>query len=196
MADIHDLTMVEIPKGYSKAFPDLKRVLSVDRSFLEVMRQKSEENIAEIQKTREEGYPERVELSKEDLKELAERFDPNHMSQEEYDEFIDFLLDKGYLRQEETLRIGYHGVVCFRSQSEMSACYITDAKDALPYIGVGLSLTDLNGDVLAKCRLSTLWKTCHGAPEAVAAAEDTKNAFQAMAKVLESMKSYRSRAGI
>lgn len=51
----------------------------------------------------------RGSLTKEDIKELAARYDPTNMTQEEYDSFLDDLIEKGVLEKNDLKYIDYRG---------------------------------------------------------------------------------------
>lgn len=51
----------------------------------------------------------RTKLSNQDIAELAGKYDPHHMSQNQYDAFLDTLVEKGVLSREDTRRLGYNG---------------------------------------------------------------------------------------
>lgn len=54
--------------------------------------------------------PPRTKLSDTDIQELAEKYDPNSMTQEQYDAFLKELVDKGVLTRDEIGYMGYKGV--------------------------------------------------------------------------------------
>lgn len=51
----------------------------------------------------------RTELSDQEIAELAGRYNPNNMSQGQYDAFLDDLIEKGALSRFDALRLGHHG---------------------------------------------------------------------------------------
>lgn len=56
--------------------------------------------------------PPRTKLSDEDIKALADKYDPSSMSRSEYDSFLEDLVDKGVLTQQEIQYMGYKGMIC------------------------------------------------------------------------------------
>lgn len=99
---------------------------------------------------------ERAELTDEELAELADKFNPHDMTQEEYDEFLETLVDKKVLTQQEIKRAGYNGLVVGRALSDlcwdqltdctgMSIAQIFSMKSNLHLFGVG----GMAGDALS-----------------------------------------------
>lgn len=86
----------------------------------------------------------RETLSRQELEDMAAKYDPSHMSQEEYNAFIRDLLDQGVLGKSETYDIGLDRVV------------IRPGQELRIEMGSGLSgpeewvrtLADTNGDAL------------------------------------------------
>ena len=67
---------------------------------------------AQVKREAEEASKEpfvRAELTKEDIKELASKYDPTNMSQKEYDSFLDDLIEKGVLEKKDLSYIDYRG---------------------------------------------------------------------------------------
>lgn len=95
----------------------------------------------------------RAELTKEDIKELASKYDSTNMTQEEYDSFLDDLIEKGVLEIEDLRYIDYGGdLVVPGALSGHSIC-----------IGVGMidffsdNPFDLNGAIF-----SSTWTGARG----------------------------------
>lgn len=67
--------------------------------------------LQEKRKAEEEakGVFTRAELTDEDIKKLATQYDPDNMTQEEYDSFLDNLIDRGVLEKEDLNYIDYRG---------------------------------------------------------------------------------------
>lgn len=53
----------------------------------------------------------RKKLTDQELNELAGRYDPRNMTQDQYDAFLDELVEKGVLTRGDTTWLGYHGLV-------------------------------------------------------------------------------------
>ena len=51
----------------------------------------------------------RTRLSNQDLTELAGRYDPHNMTRDQYDSFLDDLIEKGALSRLDAMRLGHHG---------------------------------------------------------------------------------------
>lgn len=60
-------------------------------------------------------------LSSADIQFLASEYDPKNMSQSKYDEFLEYLHDKGVISKDEMITVGYHGMAtCPASLSSYS----------------------------------------------------------------------------
>lgn len=99
---------------------------------------------------------ERAELTDEEMAELAEKFNPHDMTQEEYDKFLEALVDKKVLTQQESRRAGYNGLVVGQALSDlcwdqltdctgMSIAQIFSMKSNINLFGVG----GMDGDALS-----------------------------------------------
>ena len=151
---------------------------------------------------------ERRELTKQELNELAarlaEKYDPSNMTQEEYDSFLDDLVEEGILSRNQLGQLGYHGWVVLGSLkdatlSEMGGCYIR-SKDIMtphnnPYYqryGYAMSLYDTKGNALAYASLmSILYPGSGSSAYFQNYAEKKQSNFEAMANVLEAMQRQR-----
>lgn len=51
----------------------------------------------------------RIRLTDQELAELASKYDPSNMTQDQYDAFLDELVEKGALSRSDALRLGYKG---------------------------------------------------------------------------------------
>lgn len=51
----------------------------------------------------------RKALTKDDIAALAAQYNPGKMSQEEYDAFLEDLVERGVLSKQELVRLGYKG---------------------------------------------------------------------------------------
>ncbi len=61
---------------------------------------------------------ERRELTEDELNELANKYDPTNMTREEYDSFLDDLVEQGILSKNELGPLGYHGFITVGSLAE------------------------------------------------------------------------------
>ena len=52
----------------------------------------------------------RRQLSAQEIADLSDKYDPSHMSQDQYDAFLDELVEKGALTPADTTWLGYHGL--------------------------------------------------------------------------------------
>lgn len=53
--------------------------------------------------------PNRTKLSDHEIADLASKYNPNSMTQDQYDAFLDDLIEKGALSRFDALRLGHHG---------------------------------------------------------------------------------------
>lgn len=106
--------------------------------------------------TRKTETADRRQLSAQELAELSGKYDPSHMSQEQYDAFLDELVEMGALTPADTTWLGRGGLQridvdmdkLFDAWSEGrlygGTAYVTSAGNEIP----GLSLEDADGDLL------------------------------------------------
>ena len=96
----------------------------------------------------------RKKLSNQEIAELASKYDPRHMTREQYDSFLDDLIEKGALSRFDAMRLGHHGWRILDMDPEAFAgggaecgtAYVTGSED---YSGVPMqTLEEANGDVL------------------------------------------------
>ncbi len=59
--------------------------------------------------TSESVTPVRTKLSDQEIADLAGKYDPNNMTQNQYDAFLDDLIGQGALSRFDAMRLGYHG---------------------------------------------------------------------------------------
>lgn len=59
--------------------------------------------------TYESETPTRTKLSDQEIAELADKYDPHNMTQDQYDTFLDDLMEKGALSRFDAMRLGYKG---------------------------------------------------------------------------------------
>lgn len=140
----------------------------------------------------------KAKLTDSDIAELAQKYNPNKMTQTEYDSFLDDLLDIGVLKKDEIGQLGYHGCVVVGSLAEGGfgfgcGCYQAsfESINKSPY-GFAMSLSDANGDALAYAKLMALWKPGSGSDGFLAFAEKGNNSFTALADILEAMQNYHN----
>ena len=57
----------------------------------------------------ESETPARTKLSDQEIAELAGRYDPHNMTRDQYDAFLDGLMEKGALSHLDAMRLGYRG---------------------------------------------------------------------------------------
>ena len=92
-------------------------------------------------------------LTTEEIQNLAKKYDPHNMSQDEYERFIAYLQDKNVLSQKETYDIGL-GRVTIRP-----GCYVQGRlAPNLPASALSIrTLNDANGDALYYVKLKAQW---------------------------------------
>ena len=150
---------------------------------------------------------ERRELTKQELNELAaglaRKYDPSHMTQEEYDSFLDDLVEEGILSRNQLGQLGYHGfVVLGCSPEEMKSGwggFCSRSEDITthhnnPYYqryGYAMSLSDTKGDALAYASLMSLIHPGSGSASFRDYIAKQQSNYEAMANVLEAMQRQR-----
>jgi hypothetical protein len=151
----------------------------------------------------------RRELSPAELRELAaglsEKYDPRSMTQEDYDSFMDDLVEEGLLSEHELGALGYHGFVVLGSILDVAdaphswgGSYWIDPKNPdwstyyRLYGDVG-TLGDVKGDMLAYTKMMSARQDPIGSDAFVRRAEILHTAYTVMANVLEAIQSQRSR---
>lgn len=72
--------------------------------------QEIEKRIAAEQEEARKNAPPRAKLSDEDAQELAEQYNPTAMTRDQYDAFLDDLIEAGALSRLDAARLGYHGL--------------------------------------------------------------------------------------
>lgn len=142
---------------------------------------------------------ERRELDEDTLEELAAKFlkkyNPTHMTQEEYDSFLDDLVEEGILSKNELGVLGYHGIIVMGSISDEPYCGATTVDTKNPNwdtyfsrYGYAKTFEELGGNTLAYAMMQVLWsKDPVGSSQFVKQVEAQTSAYSAMAKVLEAM---------
>lgn len=94
------------------------------------------------------------ELSETEIKELAEKYDPQNMSQAEYDEFIRYLEGKGVLSRLETSDLGMSRITIMPGYFEPAYMWTSSS-------GMGSSvhsLSDVGGNALQFAQIMTKWE--------------------------------------
>lgn len=93
-------------------------------------------------------------LSEADIQALAEKYDPQNMSQAEYDEFIRYLEGKGVLSRLETSDLGMSRITIVPGYSEPA--YIWTSSSSMGS-SVG-SLSDVGGNALQFAQIMSKWE--------------------------------------
>lgn len=115
---VYDQITIFTPEGrYTYSVPSGKTSIEIENRYLrDEDLQKIEEQIAaeqeEVKKNKEakkNALP-RAKLSDENILELAEHYDANAMTQEQYDAFLEVLVNKDVLTREEIGYMGYKGI--------------------------------------------------------------------------------------
>lgn len=93
-------------------------------------------------------------LSEADIQALAEKYDPQNMSQAEYDEFIRYLEDKGVLSRLETSDLGMSRITIVPGYFEPAYIWTSSS-------GMGSSvrsLSDVGGNALQFAQIMSKWE--------------------------------------
>ena len=90
--------------------PDSKVGIYWGKEFEEKLRSTIAQTAAE-QTEAAKNAPPRTKLTDDDVKELADKYNPGSMTRDEYDSFLEELVDKGVLTQQEIQYMGYKGMV-------------------------------------------------------------------------------------
>lgn len=90
--------------------PDSKVGIHWGKEFEEKLKSTIAQTAAE-QTEATKNAPHRAKLSDDDIKELASKYNPGSMTRDEYDSFLEELVDKGVLTQQEIQYMGYKGMV-------------------------------------------------------------------------------------
>ena len=93
-------------------------------------------------------------LSEAEIQELAKKYDPQDMTQDEYDEFIQYLEEKGVLSRLETSDLGMSRITIVPGYFEPA--YIWTSSSSM---GTSVnSLSDVGGDALQFAQIMAKWK--------------------------------------
>lgn len=151
----------------------------------------------------------RAELTQEDIKELAAKYAPDDMTQEEYDAFLDDLIEKGVMEKEDLKYIDYRGDLIPNGQFVR----VSSADPSLWEEGGGLiCVSSWTGDfrpsytafdarpdsanVLAWAKEISLWKP-HGPFGSLSDAANRRyDIYTTLAKALDAMQRQRIKNGL
>lgn len=150
------------------------------------------------------GPFERKILTKDELNklatELAAKYDPTNMTQEEYDSLLFELVDQGILCENDLGVMGLHGHFALGyGWSSGSFGVSTETLHSNPYYqryGSAKSLYDTNGNALAYASLVALFKPGAGNEAWRAYAETKQSSHEALANVLEAVQRKRQALGL
>ncbi len=199
--------------GYAGYLPGFdKPMIRYGKEFVESMKERATQNLANKHETvlppnapatydPMESF-DRRELTKGEFSELtaelAAKYDPSNMTQEEYDSLLDDLVKERILSRNELGPLGYHGFVVVGSLAEGGTGVSggTVSVDAAtlhnnPFYqryGLAFSLSDTGGNALAYAKLMALQIPASGITAGwLTFAEKRQSSFQALADVLEAM---------
>ena len=120
-------------------------------------------------------------LSESELKELAGKFDPHHMSQMQYDAFICSLQEKGILSRLETSDLGMSRVTIVPGYFEPAYTSSTlSGGDVFVH-----TLDDVNGDAIRFAQIMSQWQSCGDN-------QIKQNAYQKVLGILNQMNAVRT----
>lgn len=154
---------------------------------------------------------ERKILNKDELNELAaelaEKYDPTHMTGAEFDAFMDDLVKEGVLSEDELGVLGYHGFTVLWSPFEgdgmtgWRGCETLDTSNPewdtyYSRYGRVSSLQDCNGDALAYTKLMSFFKNPSGSDAFVKYAQTQRGDYAIIANILEAMQRKRQAMGL
>lgn len=149
---------------------------------------------------------ERRELTKPQLNELAARlarkYDPCNMTQEEYDSFLDDLVEEGILSRNQLGQLGYHGMVVLGCSLEDLTSWggsCSYSKDIMtihndPFYqryGYIRSLSDAKGNALAYATMMSWLYPGSGSASFLDYIEKQQSNYAAMTAVLQAMQRQR-----
>lgn len=199
--------------GYAGYLPGFdKPMIRYGKEFLESMKEQATQNLANKHETvlppnapatydpmesfnrRELTESEFAELTTE----LAAKYDPTNMTQEEYDSLLGDLVKEGILSKNELGPMGYHGFIVVGSLAKggtgVSGGTLSVDTATLhnnPFYqryGLAFSLSDTDGNALAYAKLMALMTPTDGITAGwLTFAEKRQSSFQALADVLEAM---------
>lgn len=185
-------------EGYTATIPGCPVTIRWGEEFWAQVRAK-QQALAAAQKEKPAEAPPREALTKDDIAALAAQYNPGKMSQEEYDAFLEDLVERGVLSKQELGRLGYKGYTVVGSAAFDSMGF---GAGSFSYVGTQYlpgqnpfnlyhSLLDAGGDVLAWARVQAILNHSSDSPAQLDFLKGTQDAFQAMLEVLEAMQSQR-----
>lgn len=124
-------------------------------------------------------------LTEEEIQGLAEKYDPNHMSQSEYDRLIAYLVERNVLSEKETYDIGLSCVTI------RPGCYVKgQLAPNVPASALSIrTLSDAGGDALYYVKLKMQWCNRNAWGDRI-----TYDALQKVSSILLKMDSARKQA--
>lgn len=153
----------------------------------------------------------RAELTQEDVKELAAHYDPDNMTQEEYDSFLDDLIEKGVLEKDDLKYIDYRGdavpfgaLVCVSNwdwdllengpmKGGMGGTFSwTGASGSAPTV----SYRPSDGNALVWAKRMSLWKPSSGTAGWLEVENRRNDIFTVLADALDAMQRQRIKVGL
>ena len=199
--------------GYARYLPGFdKPMICFGDEFAEFVKERATQNFANKHETvLSPNAPatynpmdsfDRRELTKDEFAkltaELAAKYDPANMTQEEYDSLLDDFVEEGILCKNELGPLGYHGWIIVGSLAEggtgLSGGTLSVDTATLhnnPFYqryGLAFSLSDTDGNALAYAKLMALLTPTSGLTAGwLAFAEKRQSSFEALAGVLEAM---------
>lgn len=143
-------------------------------------------------------------LTKEDIKELAANYDPTNMTQEEYDSFLDDLIEKGVLEKDDLKYIDYRGdavpfgaLVCVGKWDLLeNGPFKGNMGGTLTWTGVSgsaptVSYRPSDGNALAWAKRMSLWKPSSGTTDWLEVENRRNDIFTVLADALDAMQRQR-----
>lgn len=124
------------------------------------------------------------------------------MSQEEYDAFLEDLVERGVLSKQELVRLGYKGYTVVGSAAfdsmgfgagSVSWAAVQDLPGQNPF-SLYHSLLDAGGDVLAWAKVEAILNHSSESPTHLNFLKGTQDDFQALLEVLEAMQIERDQS--
>lgn len=185
-------------EGYTATIPGCPITIRWGEEFWAQVRAK-QQALAAARKEEPAETPPRKTLTRDEIAALAAQYNPGKMSQEEYDAFLEDLVERGVLSKQELTRLGYKGYTVVGSAAFDSMGF---GAGSMSYVSTQYlpgqnpfnlyhSLLDAGGDVLAWAKVQAILNHCSDSPAQLDFLKGTQDAFQAMLEVLEAMQSER-----
>lgn len=138
----------------------------------------------------------RRKLTKEEIGELAEKYDPSSMTQEEYDALLDELVEKSVLQKKEMGYVGYLGLVKVGEWDILSpfprggAEVYVGNMSGYPndFSGNRYNLAGYNGDALAMIMARSLWEPANDPDGSLAKSYDANKALLDALKAIQNQR--------